>query len=228
MLNAEEWVALGLSLQVALVATLVTLPFGVVIAYWLARTSSRMRWVVETLVSVPLVLPPVVTGFVLLMLFGRNGPVGRFLGEVFSVQVAFTWLGAALAAGVVSFPLMVRSIRLAFEGIDPRLELAAKTLSSGPIRTFCRVGLPLARRGIIAGCVLAFARSVGEFGATVMVAGNIPGETRTIPLAIYTTVQTPGGMEESWRLVVVCVVIAAIAMLASGWLSERAGHGSDS
>ena len=227
MLTPEEWSALGLSLRVALVATVVTLPFGVAIAYWLARTSSRFRWVVETVVSVPLVLPPVVTGFVLLVLFGRNGPIGSLLSNAFGVQVAFTWLGAALAAGVVSFPLMVRSIRMAFESINPRLELAANTLSCGPWRTFFRVSLPLARRGVVAGCVLAFARSVGEFGATVMVAGNIPGETRTIPLAIFAQAQRPGGMEESWRLVLVCVLLAAVAMFVSGWLNERAGHGSD-
>ena len=224
MLTPEEWNALALSLRVAVLATFVTLPFGIAIGYWLARTTSRLRWLVETVVSVPLVLPPVVTGFVLLVLFGRNGPFGEFLNRAFGVQVAFTWVGAALAAGVVAFPLMVRAIRLAFDGVDPRLEQAAETLGTSPLHTFFRVSLPLAMRGVIAGSVLAFARSVGEFGATVMVAGNIPGQTRTIPLAIYAQAQTPGGIEESWRLVIVCVLLAAAAMLVSGWLSERAGN----
>ena len=226
MLTPEEWSALALSLWVAVLATVVTLPFGVVLGYWLARTSSRARWVVETVVSVPLVLPPVVTGFMLLVLFGRNGPIGAALEGVFGVSVAFTWLGAALASGVVAFPLMVRAIRLAFEAIDPRLELAAGSLGCGPVRTFFRVSLPLAMRGVVAGSVLAFARSVGEFGATVMVAGNIPGQTRTIPLAIFAQAQRPGGMEESWRLVVVCVLLAAVAMFVSGWLSDRSGRQS--
>ena len=226
MLTPEEWNALALSLRVAVLATVVTLPFGVALGYWLARTPSRARWIVETVVSVPLVLPPVVTGFMLLVLFGRNGPIGGMLERVFGVSVAFTWLGAALAAGVVAFPLMVRAIRLAFEAIDPRLELAAGSLGSSPMRAFFRVSLPLAMRGVIAGSVLAFARSVGEFGATVMVAGNIPGQTRTIPLAIFAQAQRPGGMEESWRLVIVCVLLAAAAMFVSGWLSDRAGRRS--
>lgn len=226
MLTSEEWNALALSLRVAVLATGVTLPFGVVLGYWLARTPSRARWIVETVVSVPLVLPPVVTGFVLLVLFGRNGPIGGLLERVFGLSVAFTWIGAALAAGVVAFPLMVRAIRLAFEAIDPRLEFAAGSLGSSPVRTFFRVSLPLAMRGVVAGSVLAFARSVGEFGATVMVAGNIPGQTRTIPLAIYAQAQRPGGMEESWRLVIVCVLLAAVAMFVSGWLSDRAGRNS--
>lgn len=224
MLTPEEWNALALSLRVAVFATLVTLPFGVAIGYWLARTRSRLRWLVETAVSVPLVLPPVVTGFVLLVLFGRNGPIGGILERAFGVQVAFTWVGAALAAGVVAFPLMVRAIRLAFDGVDPRLEQAAETLGTSPLQTFFRVSLPLAMRGVIAGCVLAFARSVGEFGATVMVAGNIPGQTRTIPLAIFAQAQRPGGMEESWRLVIVCVLLAAVAMFISGWLGDRTGN----
>lgn len=227
MLTPEEWTALGLSLRVALLATAVTLPPGVAIAFWLARTGSPLKWLVETVVSVPLVLPPVVTGFFLLVLFGRNGPIGGVLDRVFGWQVAFTWVGAALAAGVVAFPLMVRAIRLAFEAIDPRLELAAGSLGSGPMRTFFRVSLPLAMRGVIAGAVLALARSVGEFGATIMVAGNIPGQTRTIPLAIFSQVQRPGGIEESWRLVIACVLLAAVAMFVSGWLSNRAGNSSN-
>jgi molybdate transport system permease protein len=212
---------------VALLATGATLPLGIVIAYWLARTNSPLKWFVETVVSLPLVLPPVVTGFFLLVLFGRNGPIGALLETMFGWRIAFTWIGAALAAGVVAFPLMVRAIRLAFDGIEPRLEFAAESLGSGPVRTFFRVSLPLAMRGVIAGTVLAFARSVGEFGATIVVAGNIPGQTRTIPLAIFSHVQRPGGIEESWRLVLVCVAIAAAAMFASGWLSRRAGDRPD-
>lgn len=224
MLTPDEWNALALSVRVAVVATIMTLPFGVAIGYWLARTASPLRWLVETVVSVPLVLPPVVTGFMLLVLFGRNGPIGGLLDRTFGVQVAFTWIGAALAAGVVAFPLMVRAIRLAFDGVDPRLEKAAESLGTSPMQTFFRVSLPLAMRGVIAGSVLAFARSVGEFGATVMVAGNIPGQTRTIPLAIFAQAQRPGGMEESWRLVIVCVLLAAIAMFVSGWLGDRTGN----
>ncbi len=227
MLTPDEWNALALSLRVAVIATVATLPFGVVLGYWLARTPSRLRWVIETVVSVPLVLPPVVTGFVLLALFGRNGPVGGLLDRAFGIEIAFTWIGAALASGVVAFPLMVRAIRLAFEGIDPRLAMAAGSLGAGPVQTFFRVSLPLAMRGVIAGSVLAFARSVGEFGATVMVAGNIPGQTRTIPLAIFAQAQRPGGMEASWRLVIVCVALAALAMLVSGWLGDRARRDSD-
>jgi molybdate transport system permease protein len=227
MLTPEEWTAVGLSLRVAVLATAASLPFGVAIAYWLSRTQSPFKWLIETIVTMPLVLPPVVTGFFLLVLFGRNGPIGALLDSVFGWSVAFTWLGAALAAGVVAFPLMVRAIRLAFDGIDPRLELAAESLGSGPLWTFFRVSLPLATRGVIAGAVLAFARSVGEFGATIMIAGNIPGQTRTVPLAIFSEVQRPGGIEECWRLVVVCVVIAAAAMFASGWLNRRTEYNSD-
>lgn len=227
MMTPEEWNAVALSLRVALLATAATLPPGIAIAYWLSRTRSPLRWLVETVVSVPLVLPPVVTGFFLLVLFGRNGPIGAFLENAFGWSIAFTWIGAALAAGVVAFPLMVRAIRLGFDGIDPRLEFAAGSLGSGPVRTFFRVSLPLAMRGVVAGAVLAFARSVGEFGATIVVAGNIPGQTRTIPLAIFSHVQRPGGIEESWRLVLVCVAIAAAAMFASGWLGRRAGNHSN-
>ncbi len=219
--TAEEWSAIGLSLQVALTATLLSLPVGVGFGYLLARRRFWGRNLVETILSLPLVLPPVVTGYLLLVLLGRQGPIGSILDQWFGVRVAFTWKAAAIASAVMAFPLMVRSIRVAFAEIDQRLELAARTLGAGRLETFTRISLPLARRGIIAGAVLAFARCIGEFGATIMIAGNIPGETQTIPLRIYSQANTPGGIEQSVRLVVVCVVIAVIALGVSEFLEPR-------
>jgi molybdate transport system permease protein len=164
----------------------------------------------------------VVTGYLLLVCLGRRGWIGSFLDQWFGLQLVFTWKGAAMASAVMAFPLMVRAIRVAFGEVDPRLELAARTLGARPLETFLRISLPLARRGVIAGTVLAFARGMGEFGATVMIAGNLPGETQTIPLFIYSQVNSPGGMEESTRLVVVCVIIAAIALGISEYLERKA------
>ncbi len=186
LLTAEEWHALRLSFQVAACAALLGLPPAVAIGYGLARSSLRGKWLVEVLVNVPLVLPPVVVGYLLLVCFSPHGPLGSILLAWFGVKIVFTWWAAVLASVVVSFPLMVRAIRLAFQAVDPRLEMAARSLGAGPLRSFWTVSLPLAHRGLIAGCVLGFARSLGEFGATIMVAGNIEGQTRTIPLAIYT------------------------------------------
>jgi len=220
-----EWSAIRLSLLVSLTATAASLPLGIALGRLLARRSFPGKSLVETALSLPLVLPPVVTGYLLLVLFGRRGPLGACLESWFGLGIVFTWQGAALASAVMAFPLMVRSIRIAFAGVNPRLELAARTLGAGPMETFVRVSLPLARRGVIAGGVLGFARSLGEFGATVMIAGNMPGETQTIPLYIYSQANAPGGIEESVRLVVACIVIAAAALAVSEYL-ERSGRSS--
>jgi molybdate transport system permease protein len=220
-LTPGEWSAVWLSLLVSVTATTVSLPFGVALGRLLARRQFAGKSVVETALSLPLVLPPVVTGYLLLVAFGRQGWLGRQLEDWFGVSLVFTWEGAALASAVMAFPLMVRAIRLAFAEVDMRLEQASRTLGVGPVRTFFRVSLPLARRGVIAGTVLAFARSMGEFGATVMIAGNIPGETQTIPLYIYSQLNVPGGVEGSARLVVVSVLIAAAALIMSEFLERR-------
>jgi molybdate transport system permease protein len=221
LLTPMEWSALRLSFQVAAVSVIAGLPVATVIGYLLARGRFRGKWLLEVLVDLPLVLPPVVTGYLLLVGFGPHGPIGCILTGWFGVKVVFTWLGAALASAVVSFPLMVRAIRLAFQGVDPRFEMAARSLGSSRLRAFFTVALPLARRGLIAGILLAFARSLGEFGATIMVAGNIEGQTRTIPLAIYTVFNQPDAMAETWRLVGLSVLLACTALLASEWLERR-------
>jgi len=221
LLSPEEWSALWLSLTVATCAAMVALPAGIVVGYALVRFSFRGKWLVEALVSLPLVLPPVVTGYLLLVLFGTHGPIGSVLEQWLGLRVVFTWLAAVLAAMVVSFPLMVRAIRLAFQSVDPRLEMAARSLGAGRVATFFSVSLPLARRGVVAGWMLAFARSLGEFGATIMVAGNIEGHTRTIPLALFTMTTRVGGVGQCWRLVALSVLLACGAMIASEWLERR-------
>lgn len=221
LLSPEEWDAFALSARVAVCAVLLSLPFGIAVGYLFARRWFPGKWLIETAVNLPLVLPPVVTGYVLLVLFGRNGPIGAFLEQTFGFRIVFTWMAAALAAAVVGFPLMVRAIRLAFEGVDPRLEAAARSLGAGGIAAFFTVSLPLAFRGVAAGSMLAFARSLGEFGATIMIAGNIPGQTQTIPLAVYSAAQRPGGLEAGWRLIVLSVTLAAVALIISEWLERR-------
>jgi molybdate transport system permease protein len=221
LITSGEWSAVSLSIRVALTATVVSLPLGIGAGYVLARRKFPGKSLVETALNLPLVLPPVVTGYLLLVLLGRRGLVGRHLEDWFGLHLVFTWKGAAVASAVMAFPLMVRTIRLAFAQIDTRLEQAARTLGAGPVETFRRVSLPLARRGIIAGSVLAFARSLGEFGATVMIAGNIPGETQTIPLLIYTQSNSPGGIEQSARLVGVCILIAVAALGAAEYLERK-------
>jgi molybdate transport system permease protein len=220
-LTSEEWSAVWLSLKVALTATAVSLPFGIGLGYLLARRQFWGKNLVETFVSLPLVLPPVVTGYLLLVLFGRRGWIGFPLDQWFGIQLVFTWKAAAVASAVMAFPLMVRAIRVAFLEIDRRLEMAARTLGAGRLETFARISLPLARRGILAGAVLAFARSIGEFGATIMIAGNLPGETQTIPLYIYTEANTPGGIEQSARLAMACVLIAVVVLWISGFLERH-------
>ena len=221
LLSSAEWSALRLSFQVAFVAALCSLPFAVAAGYVLARFHFLGKWIMEVLIDLPLVLPPVVTGYLLLVAFAPHGVLGSTLSKWLGIKIVFTWLGAALASAVVSFPLMVRAIRLAFEGVDPRFEMAARSLGASRLGAFFTVALPLARRGLIAGFMLAFARSLGEFGATIMVAGNIEGKTRTIPLAIYTLANTPDGMERTWRLVGLSILLACAALAASEWLQRR-------
>jgi molybdate transport system permease protein len=221
LLSQDEWSALRLSLQVGVVAVAFSLPAAMAVAYLLARWHSRFKWLLEVLVNLPLVLPPVVTGLLLLMLFAPAGPVGGALERWLGVRIVLTWWGAAIAAAVVSFPLMVRAIRLAIAAVDVRMEMAARSLGAGRLDAFWSVTLPLARRGVLAGCTLAFARSLGEFGATIMIAGNIVGETQTIPLAIFSYANRPAADAQMWRLVVISIVLAAAALLVSEWLERR-------
>ncbi len=218
-LSGEEIDALLLSLRVAGVATLVALPLGVAVAWLLARVKFPGRDLVSGLIHLPLVLPPVVTGFSLLVLFGHNGPIGSFL-ERLGISFAFDWTGAALAAGVMGFPLLVRAARLSFEAVDPGLEQAAATLGAPPLRRFFGVTLPLAAPGVIAGAVLSFAKALGEFGATITFVSNIPGVTRTLPLAIYSFTQAPDGDPAAWRLVAISVVLAVGAVLIAERVSR--------
>jgi molybdate transport system permease protein len=221
-LSPAEWSAVRLSTLVALTATLASLPFAIALGHLLARRQFPGKVVVETCLSLPLVLPPVVTGYLLLVMFGQRGWLGRSLNDWFDVRIIFTWKAAALASAVMAFPLMVRAIRIAIADVDRRLEQAARTLGASALETLFRITLPLARRGIIAGSVLAFARSLGEFGATIMIAGNIPGETQTVPLYVYTQINSPGGIEASTRLVIVSVLLAGTALILSEWLERSA------
>jgi len=219
-LTPEELVAIGLSLRVATVAMLASLPLAIGVAYVLARGRFRGRIVLDGLVHMPLVLPPVVTGYVLLLMFGRRGPIGAFLDQTFGIVFAFRWTGAALAAAVMGFPLMVRAIRLAIEAIDVRSEEAAATLGASPLWVFLTVTLPLSLPGIIAGAMLSFAKALGEFGATITFVSNIPGETQTIPAAIYSYTQTPGGDLGALRLSLIAVALSLGALIASELLSR--------
>lgn len=225
-LTSEELSAVRLSVQVALTAVATSLPFGVALGFLLARRSFRGKAVLETLLNLPLVLPPVVTGYLLLVAFGTRSSLGRFFRDVLGVSFVFSWRGAALASAVMAFPLMVRAMRIAFANVDERLEHAARTLGAGPLDTFFTVTLPLARNGVIAGAVLAFARSMGEFGATIMIAGNIPDETRTIPVFIYNLLNEPGGAEASTRLILVAIGIASCALVIGEILERRGARGS--
>jgi molybdate transport system permease protein len=221
-LSPEAWAAVALSLQVSFWATVVSLPFGVLTAVALARWSFPGKSLLNGLVHLPLILPPVVTGYLLLLTFGRMGPVGSLLHDWFGVTLAFRWTGAALAAAVMAFPLMVRAIRLSVEAVDPRLEEAAATLGASRPVVFVTVTLPLILPGIIAGAILAFAKAMGEFGATITFVSNIPGETQTIPSAIYAFLQVPGGDASAFRLVVISIVLAMGALILSEWLARRA------
>ncbi len=222
-LSPDEWTAVQLSLRIAVWATLVSLPFGVAVAYVLARKEFWGKALLDGIVHLPLVLPPVVTGYLLLISFGRRGPVGAFLDDWFGIVFSFRWTGAALACGVMAFPLLVRAVRLSIEAIDRRLEAAAATLGANRSLAFLTVTLPLALPGIIAGMVLAFAKALGEFGATITFVSNIPGQTQTISAAIYTYTQVPGGDAAALRLVVVAVAISLAALVVSEWFARRAG-----
>ena len=229
-LGAEEQEVLWLSLRVAFWSVLVSLPFAVAVAYSLARASFPGKVLFDALVHLPLVLPPVVVGFFLLLLFGRRGPLGGILEQWFGIVVAFRWTGAALAAGIMGFPLMVRAIRLSFESVDRKLEAAASTLGAGWTGVFFTVTLPLALPGVITGVLLSFARSLGEFGATITFVSNIPGETRTLPLAIYTYTQTPAGDAAALRLSALAIVLSLAALYLSEVMVRRAArrvHGED-
>jgi molybdate transport system permease protein len=220
-LSPAEWTAVNLSLKVGLWATLLSLPPGFLLAYVLARFEFPFKSVVSGFVYLPLVLPPVVTGMVLLLLFGTRGPVGQFLHDVFGITIAFKWTGAALAAAVMGLPLMVRAMRLSIEAVDRRLELAARTLGAGWWRTFFTITLPLSLPGIIAGAILSFAKSFGEFGATITFVSNIPGETQTLPIAIYSFLQSPTGDGPAIRLAILSVAVSMIAIVGSEWLERR-------
>jgi molybdate transport system permease protein len=220
-LSPEEWDAIRLSLRVASVATLVSIPIGAFVAYALARWRFPGKFLIDGIVYLPLVLPPVVTGYILLLLFGRRGPLGIFFADYFGIVFSFRWTGAALAAGVMGFPLMVRAMRLSFESADRRLEDAARTLGANGVVTFFTLVLPLALPGILAGAVLAFARALGEFGATITFVSNIPGETRTLPTAIYTYTQVPGGDFQAAQLAAVAVVLSFLALVISEFLARR-------
>jgi molybdate transport system permease protein len=222
-MSAEDWGIVLLSLKVAIVAVILVLPIAFAIAWLLARHRFPGRIIVDALVHLPLVLPPVVTGWVLLLLFGRMGPIGGWLDHWFGVTVMFRWTGAVIAAAVMALPLMVRAIRLSIEAIDVRLEDAARTLGAGPARVFRTISLPLALPGVLAALVLGFARSLGEFGATISFVSNIPGETSTLPIAIYAAMQVPGGEGRVVRLAIVSVILSLGALIASELMIRRSG-----
>ena len=219
-LGPQEWEAVALSLRVSFWATLCSLPLGILAAYALSRWRFPGREILNGVIHLPLVLPPVVTGYLLLIAFGPQAPAGRLLAEL-GLPLAFRWTGAALAAAVMAFPLMVRAIRLSLDAVDQRLEEAASTLGASGPWVFLTVTLPLILPGILVGAVLAFAKAMGEFGATITFVSNIPGETRTIPSAIYSFLQVPGGDAEAWRLVIVSVAIAMAALIVSEVISRR-------
>ena len=224
-LSPSEWEVLVLSLKVSGVAMLAVLPIAFAIAWILARWQFPGKILVDAIAHLPLVMPPVVTGWLLLLAFSPNAPVGAFFEEAFGITFLFRWTGAALAAGVMALPLMVRAMRLSLEAVDRRLESAARTLGAGAWRTFASITLPLCLNGILAALVLGFARSIGEFGATITFASNIPGETQTLPLAIYSALQLPGGNLQVARLAALSVLLSVGALVLSEWLARRSGQG---
>ena len=220
-LSADEWAVIGLSLKVAFWSVLCSLPLALATAWLLARTRFYGKSLFDALVHLPLVLPPVVIGYFLLLLLGRRGPLGALLDEYFGIVFAFRWSGAAVAAAIMGFPLMVRAIRLSIEAIDDGLEDAARTLGATRLRVFFTITLPLALPGVFTGTLLSFARSLGEFGATITFVSNIPGETQTLPLAIYTLTQVPGGDAAALRLSLIAIVLSVLALMVSEWLVRR-------
>jgi molybdate transport system permease protein len=224
-LTPAEATALWLSLKIGLWSVAAALPVAFGLAWLLARGRFPGKALLDAVVHLPLVLPPVVTGFVLLLAFGRNGPIGIWLDSWFGITVMFRWTGAALAAGVMALPLMVRAMRLSIEAVDTRLEVAARTLGATPWHAFQTIVLPLSLPGVVAGAVLGFARSVGEFGATITFVSNIPGETQTLPIAIYSQLQVPGGEAGALRLSVIAVLLSLAALVVSEWLARRWSRG---
>jgi len=220
-LTAQELGILALSLKVAIASVLASLPIAIIVALALARLEFPGKTIVDAIVHLPLVVPPVVVGFALLVLFGRRGPIGSVLEQWFGIVFAFRWTGAALASGIMGFPLMVRAIRLSIEAIDRRLEVAARTLGASKLWVLASITLPLALPGIITGTLLSFARGLGEFGATITFVSNIPGETQTLPLAVYTFTQVPGGDLNALRLSIIAVILSVIALAISEWLTRR-------
>jgi molybdate transport system permease protein len=223
-LTPLEIEALLLSLRIGIVSIIASLPFGILCAWLLARCDFRGKALVDGIVHLPLVLPPVAIGFALLVLFGRNGVIGAALYQWLGLTFAFNWKGAALASAVVAFPLMVRAMRLSLEAVDQRLEAAARTLGAGRWRCAITITLPLMAPGILTGAILAFARSVGEFGATITFVSNVPGQTRTLPIALYTLTQVPGGDEAAWRLAILSVLVALAALIVSEAVARRVGR----
>lgn len=223
-LSPEEWTAVRLSLVVATTAMLASLPLGLAIAWLLARGRFWGKSLLDAVIHLPLILPPVVTGYLLLIGFGRRGPIGQFLYDWFGIVLSFRWTGAALACAVMGFPLMVRAIRLSIEAIDRKLEDAAGTLGAGPFWVFLTVTLPLALPGILAGMILCFAKAMGEFGATITFVSNIPGETQTLPSAIYTFTQVPNGDAGAMRLTLISIAISVAALFASEFLARLVGR----
>lgn len=221
MLSPAEWEAIRLSLLIGLAAVAWILPPGVAVAWWLARCDFRGKALVDGFIHLPLVLPPVVVGYLLLVALGRQGAIGQWLYTTLGVSLPFTWQGAAVASGVMAFPLLVRALRLSLEAVDPKLEAAARTLGANRWRIFTTITLPLAVPGLLTGTVLAFARALSEFGATITFASNIPGETRTLPLALYTLIQSPGQEAAAARLCVLAIIIALFSLVASEWLARR-------
>ncbi len=219
-MGATEWEIVAFTFWMAVLATVAIFPFGVALAWALARKSWPGKPIVETLVALPLVMPPVATGLILLKLLGRKGPIGSFVQNQFDLELVFTWRAVVAAMAVMSFPLLVRGARIAFEAVSPRLEQVATTLGASPLRVFLTITFPLALRGIIAGSVLAFARALGEFGATILVAGNIPGKTTTLSVSIYSNIQL-GHDSDAFRLLVVSVILAFAAVWVSEWLLKR-------
>ncbi|MER9054659.1 molybdate ABC transporter permease subunit [Mesorhizobium sp. M0904] len=226
-LTPDEWNAVRLSIKVATVAMIASLPPGVAIALVLARGQFWGKTLLNGLVHLPLILPPVVTGYLLLLTFGKSGPAGAFLAEHFGIVFSFRWTGAALACGVMGFPLMVRAIRLSIEAVDRKIEAAAGTLGANPLWVFGTITLPLILPGLIAGAILSFAKAMGEFGATITFVSNIPNETQTLPSAIYTFTQVPGGDAGALRLTLISIVISMAALVASEVLARRVGRRMD-
>ncbi|USU05331.1 molybdate ABC transporter permease subunit [Sphingomonadaceae bacterium OTU29LAMAA1] len=225
MLTPDEWTIVALSLKIGGVAMLMVLPIAFALAWALARVRFPGKLLLDAIVHLPLVVPPVVTGWVLLLAFGPAGPIGNLLDRWFGVTVLFRWTGAAIAAGIMALPLMVRAMRLSIEAVDRRLENAARTLGAGPWRVFWTLTLPLSLPGLLAGMVLGFARSIGEFGATITFVSNVPGQTQTLPLAIYSALQQPGAEAMVWRLSAISVALSLFALIASELLTRRVRRG---